>query len=100
MSPERFDDLLNRVGPYLQKKECRSRESISPSERLVVTLRYLASGDSQQSHFLYFRLGWSTVCSITKETTKAIWDSLQSDYLKVPSSCEQWIVLAREFERE
>ena len=29
--------------PYIQKKACRSRDPISPAERLVVTLRYLAS---------------------------------------------------------
>ena len=62
MSSERFEDLLSRVGPLIKKKKCRSREPISPAERLMVTLRYLASGDSQQTQSFYFRMGRSTVC--------------------------------------
>ena len=68
--------LLGMVGPYTQKKNCRSRETIS-SERLLVTLRYLASGDSQQSQSFNFRLGRSTVCQIIWETCKGMWDALK-----------------------
>ena len=39
MSPERLEHLLTLVAPYIQKKACRSRDPISPAERLVVTLR-------------------------------------------------------------
>ena len=46
MTPERFDNLLLLVGPMLTKKSL-SREPISASERLSVTLRFLATGDSQ-----------------------------------------------------
>ena len=49
MSPERFENLLTLVGPFIAKKPYRSRSSISEAERLMVTLRYLATGDSQQS---------------------------------------------------
>lgn len=100
MSPERLDDLLSQVGPLLAKKPCHSREPISPAQRLIVTLRYLASGDSQQTHAFYFRLGRSTVCKIIKETTQAIWTSLQPRYLQYPETYSQWEVLAAEFERE
>ena len=48
MSPERLDHLLSIVGPRLVK-DCRSREPISPGERLAVTIRFLACGDSQRS---------------------------------------------------
>ena len=45
MSPDRYEHLLSIVGPHL-------REPISPSERLTITLRYLASGESLLvSHF-------------------------------------------------
>eukprot|EP00795_Rhopilema_esculentum_P007930 gene7930-13823_t len=55
MSPERFEHLLQLVGPYMQIKQCRSREPISNAERLALTIRYLASGDSQQSVSFNFR---------------------------------------------
>ena len=49
MSPERFDHLLSLVGPLISKLATRFRNPISPSERLAVTLRYLATGDSQHA---------------------------------------------------
>ncbi|XP_065665584.1 uncharacterized protein LOC136087008 [Hydra vulgaris] len=82
------------------KKSCRSRQTISPSERLTVTLRYLATGDSQQTQAFYFRLGRTTVCNIINETTKAIWNVLQPCYLKAPSTSNEWEKLANEFENE
>ncbi len=47
MSPARFDHLLSLVGPQLIKTS--KREPLSPGERLSLTLRYLASGESQKS---------------------------------------------------
>ena len=47
MTPQRFKDLLSLVGPYLQRTTTKMREPISPAQRLVLTLRFLASGDSQ-----------------------------------------------------
>ena len=49
MTPARFDDLLSRIGPAIAKKTTRMRLPISPEERLVVTLRYLVTGDSMKT---------------------------------------------------
>lgn len=49
MSPERFEDLLTLVGPFIAKKPCGLMNSISEAERLMVTLGYLATGDSAVS---------------------------------------------------
>lgn len=38
MTPESFDYILEKLGPIIQKHS--NRESISPGERLAVTLRY------------------------------------------------------------
>lgn len=40
MSPSSFDKLLALVGPSIIKKDSRFRESINPSTRLALTLRY------------------------------------------------------------
>ncbi|CAG7819112.1 unnamed protein product [Allacma fusca] len=55
VTPDLFEDLLTRVGPLIQKRDC-VRESISPAERL-----YLASGDQQKSIAKDYRLGRMTV---------------------------------------
>ncbi|XP_015747625.1 PREDICTED: uncharacterized protein LOC107327399 [Acropora digitifera] len=90
MSPERFEHLLTLIAPYIEKKACRSRDPISPAERLVVTLRYLASGDSQQSQSFNFRIGKSTICHIIQETCIGIWNALSKVSLKSPSSSSDW----------
>eukprot|EP00794_Sanderia_malayensis_P000867 gene867-161_t len=90
MSPERLEHLLTLVGPLLAKKKCRSRETISPPERLVITLRYLATGDSQQSHSFNFRVGKATVCHIIRDTCEALWIALHNTYLNAPETKEDW----------
>ena len=100
MSPERLEHLLSLVGPLITKKRCRSRDPISPEERLMITLRYLATGDSQQSQSFNFRVGRSTVCAIIKETCAAIWTALKDTYLKSPEKMEEWKQIAEQFEDE
>ena len=100
MSPERLENLITIVGPPIKKKTCRSRATISPAQRLVVTIRYLASGDSQQSQSFNFRLGRSTVCGIIRETCKGIWDALNEKFLIAPKKADEWNTIADEFQNE
>ena len=100
MSPERFEHLLSLVGPFITKSQCRSREPIPPNERLMLTLRYLASGDSQQSLSFAFRVGRSTASQIIRGTCEGIWQALHSNYLKAPVTSEDWLRIASEFEKE
>ena len=44
MSAETFDELLNLVGPLIEKQNTTHKDSIPPEERLAVTLRYVAYG--------------------------------------------------------
>ena len=82
MSPDRFEHLLTLVGPKITKKTTRFRKPISASERLALTLRYLATGESQQSLSFSYRIGKSTVSSIVSETSLAIFNALKDPYMK------------------
>ena len=42
-------ELLEKVTPYIRKKTTHLRLSISPEEKLTLTLRFLAVGESYQS---------------------------------------------------
>ena len=86
MSPESFDFLLSKVGPLINKQDTRLRQPISAAERLALTIRYLASGDSQQSMSFSYRMGKATVSNIIQETCQAIWDALNEEYLRPPTS--------------
>ncbi len=81
MSRQSFEKLLSLVGHRLQRR-VSPRGCVSPEERLLVTLRYLATGNSFTSLSYEFRLGRSTICGVVKNTCRAIWDILSP--LEVP----------------
>ena len=98
MSPESYDVLLRHVEPHISKKNTRFRESVPVRTRLAVTLRYLASGESQQSLSWFFRLSRTTVSKIVKETCKAVWKVLSPIYLRSPSTEQEWKQISNDFE--
>ena len=98
MSPERFDHLLALVGPKIAKKDTSFRKSISAAERLALTLRFLATGDAQQSLSYSFRIGKATVSKIISETCDAIYTSLAENYLSPPTTQSDWLNIAEQFE--
>ena len=100
MSPERFEHLLSMVAPVIKKEGCRSRAPIPPAERLCICLRYLATGESQQSLSFSFRVGRATVSNIVKEVCAGIWESLRETFLKAPEEIQDWLRISREFENE
>lgn len=44
MTTTNYDFLLERVAPLIQRQDTLMRKAITPSERLSVTLRFLATG--------------------------------------------------------
>ena len=61
MLPSMFDELLSLVGLSIVRNGSNFREPLSPSLKLAVTLRYLATGESQASLTFKFRIGRSIV---------------------------------------
>ena len=47
MDKSSFNEILDKVAPLIQKQDTQLRASISPAERLALTLRYLASGKEE-----------------------------------------------------
>ena len=97
MTPDRFDHLLSLVKKELSPKQSRFRTPLGAAEKLLITLRYLATGDSQQSQAFNFRVGRSTVSKIVKQTCDVIWQKLSPDYLKCPSTTEEWKKISTDF---
>ena len=48
-----FNILLEKVRPYIEKKNTVMRNSISAAERLTVTLRFLATGELNSYSYIY-----------------------------------------------
>ncbi|KAK7095652.1 hypothetical protein V1264_005034 [Littorina saxatilis] len=98
MDPQHFDHLLGLVGPSIHKQDTYCRDSISPGERLAVTLRFLASGDSYRSLSYLYRIGKSTLAEIIPATCLAICDVLKRPYMKVPNTQAEWRAVADKFD--
>ena len=98
MSPDGFDHLLSLVEPAITKQNNNYCQSISAAEQLCLTIRFLASGDSQESLSFAFQIGRSTVSEIIQETCKAIYNILAPIYLKPPSSQQEWKKISNKFE--
>ena len=98
MSPDRFDHLLSLVKPLIEKKDTTFRKAISAEERLAITLRFLATGDSQQSLSFSFRVGKATVSKIISETCQAIYSVLKGPYLTPPGSETEWLEISKQFQ--
>lgn len=88
-----FDKLLEMVRPFLIKK---SHRALVPEECLIITLRYLATGDQVSSIALAYRIGESTAYNIIKETCSVLIKTLAPDYLRPPTQ-EEWINICHGF---
>lgn len=86
MSYEDFEILLNKTGEFIQKQDTTFRCSISAKERLAVTLRFLASGDSYQSLSYLFKISPQIISTIVPEVCEALIVAL-SEHLKVSNIC-------------
>ncbi|XP_046573230.1 uncharacterized protein LOC124281247 [Haliotis rubra] len=100
MDRESFDQLLGRVSPMITKADTPMRDSIPPGEKLAITLRYLATGDSYKSLEFLYRVPKNTICNFVPQVCVAIYETLKKDFLKVPQSEEEWLQVAEGFEEK
>ncbi|KAI8423975.1 hypothetical protein MSG28_002640 [Choristoneura fumiferana] len=81
MDSTTFEYLLEKVAPIIKKNDTHFRPAISPAEKLMVTLRFLATGDSYQSLMYLFRISASTISLFVPEVCLAIYTALK-EYIK------------------
>lgn len=82
MNGEIYDLLLHLVSPYITKENTNMREAIPATERLAVTLRFLATGRSFEDLKFSTIISPTTISEIVMETCEAIIRVLK-DYIKV-----------------
>lgn len=83
MSGDQFDMILDKIRPIISKQNTRFRNAIPPETRLLITLKYLATGDSYRSLMHFFRVPHNTISGIVPSTCEAIYSTLSPEYLKV-----------------
>ena len=70
------------------------RKPIPAEEKLAVTLRFLATGESYQILSFLFRIDWSTISKFVPLVY--IYQVLKAEYLAMASPEKDWIGLADE----
>ncbi|KTG00881.1 hypothetical protein cypCar_00032609 [Cyprinus carpio] len=98
MTAEEFEFLLRMVGPLITKQHTKMRRAISPRDRLSVTLRFLATGETFSSLSSQHGIGASTISQIVMETCAALYQLMKKDYLNTPSTEAEWRAIAKDFE--
>ncbi|CAH1995541.1 unnamed protein product [Acanthoscelides obtectus] len=96
MSVQSFDNLLEKIRNSIKGIDTRMRACISPEEKLVITLRYLATGCSMMELSHNYRIGHTTVRDIIYEVCMAIWENMrQSSFPELNE--ERWLEIAKGF---
>ncbi|XP_064460971.1 uncharacterized protein LOC135370954 [Ornithodoros turicata] len=98
MPPRTFDTLLGLVQTTITRADTSFRKAIPASDRLALTLRFLAEGSSVRGTSFNFLVGRSTASKIISDTCEAIWECLAQQYLWLPSTSEEWKEIARDME--
>lgn len=92
-----FGELLQLITLYIQKQDTVMREAISSRDRLSVTLRFLATGNTFQDLSYSTRIAPNTLSEIIPETLKAIITVLDKEVIVCPSTTEEWQIVAEKF---
>ncbi|XP_075162741.1 uncharacterized protein LOC142235371 [Haematobia irritans] len=92
-----FEELLDMISPLIQKQDTHLRDAKTPNERLIATLRFLATGQTFSDLKFEVYMGTSTLSGIIIETCLAIIKSLRN-YIRLPRCEDDWKEVAVDFE--
>ena len=84
--------------PLIRKSSSRFQKSISASERFALTLRFFATGNSQETLSYSFRIGRAPVSKIVSKTCEAICSALTEKYLSYRKCEDDWLHILQQFQ--
>ncbi|KAG5869550.1 hypothetical protein JTB14_037167 [Gonioctena quinquepunctata] len=91
-----YDELLEMVTPIIQKTNTNMRDAISPSQRLSITLRYLATGNTFEDLKFTSAISPQSISMIVMETCTALTHCLK-EYIQIPKTEDEWKSVANDF---
>jgi hypothetical protein len=94
-----FAELVRRVSPHITKGRGKGRTPLEPELKLVVTVRYLATGNSYRSLAYSFRVPHNTISLFIPEVCKAISAVFKDELFTVPSTPDAWREIADKFSK-
>uniref|UniRef100_A0A0A1XDI2 Putative nuclease HARBI1 n=1 Tax=Zeugodacus cucurbitae TaxID=28588 RepID=A0A0A1XDI2_ZEUCU len=97
MSEAQFNFILSAIQEDIIKQDTWMRAAIPAAEKLSLTLRFLATGETFQSLNFASKISVSAISGIIPEVCDAIYKRLKALYLKFPSNSSEWTSIANEF---
>ena len=99
MNYESFKQILGFIEPYITPTQSTiGTKIVGPAERLVLTIRFLATGETFRSLHFQFRIGGRALSYIIEEVTEAIVRYLGKEHIKTPSNSEEWLKISEAFQ--
>ncbi|XP_050303715.1 probable ATP-dependent RNA helicase DDX49 [Anthonomus grandis grandis] len=98
MDEDSYVLLLKLVTPLIQKQDTCMRSAIPPHERLSVTLRYLATGRNYEDLKFSSIISPQSLSKIIPEICSAIYQVLKDEYIKFPTTENEWNIIANDYE--
>ncbi|OXA56216.1 hypothetical protein Fcan01_08710 [Folsomia candida] len=83
MTPADFDNLLKLLEPQLSPKHHSRPDSFTSSEKLAMTLEYLASGSYQRHIASVYRASKQAIGKVIADVCDGLYQALKTEFLKV-----------------
>ena len=94
-----LENILAKISDITSPKERLGvTNPVQAGERLALTLRFLATGETFQSLSFQYRISLNVVSYIVKGCCKAIVERMTSNFIKVPSTEAEWLDIFKRFE--
>ena len=97
LSKSQFFEVLGLIEDDISTDNSTSRDGIPAKEKFMVTLRFLAGGESHTTLSLYFMIGRSTISKFIPQVLRAIIRRLGPLYAKLPTEENEWLNIERRF---
>ncbi|XP_049538819.1 uncharacterized protein LOC125953363 [Anopheles darlingi] len=98
MRMEDFYFLESLVLHRIQRMNTNMRHPVTARERLMITLRFLATGECYSSLQFLFRVSRQAIGKIVPDVCEALMEALQ-DYVKLPSTRQEWLDISKRFKQ-
>jgi len=97
VDPALFNELVDRVGPLIQKEDTFFRKALPAPLKLAITLRHLATGGSYRTLQYGFRVAYNTISNFIPEVCEAIISVYLDELVSCPTTPEGWKEIADKF---
>ena len=91
--------ILQLIEPYItpQNSGVSRQRVVTAAERLVLTIRFLSTGETFSSLSLQFRISERAISYIVDSVSKAIVSYIGKEYIKLSSCSREWLQISETF---